>query len=63
MEAQKEKKSPKRNNLKRSLLKVKDKLDGILKNLESYPDLSSQAKDLREKVFNKFVEEEKNIAV
>lgn len=45
------------------LWKTKKALDGLLKDLTAYPEILDDAKKLREKVFNKFIEEEKALPV
>lgn len=56
---QTEKKKVIRKSSASILLRSKKVLDGLLKDLASYPELQEEAKKLRDKVFNKFIEEEK----
>ena len=50
----------KRVNPTQSLLRAKKKLDEAIQRLDSYPDLSQEASELRGKVFQRFIEEEEN---
>ena len=51
-------KTKRRADPTQSLLRAKKKLDEATENLAAFPDLSQEARDLRGKVFQRFIEEE-----
>ena len=48
-------------NPTQNLLRAKKKLDQVIQQVISFPDLVQEASNLRSKVFQRFVEEEENI--
>lgn len=59
MPQSKEKKRNGSKNGAESLVKAKKFLDRAIPHLSGFPDFQKEAKELREKIFNRFVEEER----
>ncbi len=53
-------KKRKRTNPTQGLLRAKKKLDEVMEHLAPYPELLTEAGNLRSKVLHRFVEEEEN---
>ncbi len=54
-------KKRKRANPTQGLLRAKKKLDEAMGHLAPYPELSTEASNLRRKVLDRFIEEEENV--